>query len=246
MRSSNPVFTSLEKQAFTDNVEVATKSGITIKTITLVVISLITGFASIFLAQVMPEGLLFGILIGSGIFAFISVLLAMFVPKLAASMSILYAVLQGFTYGLLTWVLEMYFPGVASIALLGTALVFGVMFTLYNTGLLRGSNLLRSVVFGALLTVLVGSLIVGIVGLVNPEYINGFFSYEVTIAISLILIVMGALMLTLDFDRAESVVKMGLPKHYEWTVALGFMVTLIWIYYNILRLAVTVMGRNNN
>lgn len=246
MRSSNPVFTSLEKQAFTDNVEVATKSGITIKTITLVVISLITGFASIFLAQVMPEGLLFGILISSGIFAFISVLLAMFVPKLAASMSILYAVLQGFTYGLLTWVLEMYFPGVASIALLGTALVFGVMFTLYNTGLLRGSNLLRSVVFGALLTVLVGSLIVGIVGLVNPEYINGFFSYEVTIAISLILIVMGALMLTLDFDRAESVVKMGLPKHYEWTVALGFMVTLIWIYYNILRLAVTVMGRNNN
>lgn len=246
MRSSNPVFTSLEKQAFTDNVEVATKSGITLKTITLVVISLITGFASIFLAQVMPEGLLFGILISSGIFAFISVLLAMFVPKLAASMSILYAVLQGFTYGLLTWVLEMYFPGVASIALLGTALVFGVMFTLYNTGLLRGSNLLRSVVFGALLTVLVGSLIVGIVGLVNPEYINGFFSYEVTIAISLILIVMGALMLTLDFDRAESVVKMGLPKHYEWTVALGFMVTLIWIYYNILRLAVTVMGRNNN
>ena len=153
MRSSNPVFTNLEKQAFTDNLEVATKSGITLKTITLVVISLITGFASIFLAQVMPEGLLFGILISSGIFAFISVLLAMFVPKLAAPMSILYAVLQGFTYGLLTWVLEMYFPGVASIALLGTALVFGVMFTLYNTGLLRGSNLLRSVVFGALLTV---------------------------------------------------------------------------------------------
>ena len=57
---------------------------------------------------------------------------------------------------------------------------------------------------------------------------------------------MGALMLTLDFDRAESVVKMGLPKHYEWTVSLGFMVTLIWIYYNILRLAVTVMSRNNN
>jgi len=246
MRSSNPVFTNLEKQTLVSNVEAATKAGITFKTITLVLITLITGFASIFLAQSMPDGLLYGILIGSGIFAFIAVMLAMFMPKIAAPMSILYAVLQGFTYGLLTWVLEMYFPGVASIALLGTALVFGVMFTLYNTGLLRGSNLLRSVVFGALLTVLVGSLIVGIVGLVNPEYINGFFSYEVTIAISLILIVMGALMLTLDFDRAESVVRMGLPKHYEWTVALGFMVTLIWIYYNILRLAVTVMGRNNN
>lgn len=246
MRSSNPVFANLEKQVSLSDVETASKSGVTIKTITLVLISLVTGFSSIFLATSMPEGLLIGILIGSGIFAFLAVILAMTVPKLAAPMSILYALMQGFTYGLLTWVLEMYYPGVASIALLGTALIFGVMFTLYNTGLLRGSQLLRSVVFGALLAVLIGSLIIGIVGLFSPEYINSFFSYEVTIGLSLFLIVIGALMLTLDFERAENVVKMGLPKHFEWTVALGFMVTLIWIYYNILRLAVTVMGRNNN
>ncbi len=246
MRSSNPVFSNLEKQTFASDIEVASKAGITLKTITLVLLTIITGFSSIFIAQSMPEGLLIGILVGSGIFAFIAVMIAMFKPKLAAPMSIIYALLQGFTYGLLTWVLEAYYPGVATIAMLGTATVFGVMFVLYNTGLLRGSQLLRSTVFGALLTVLVGSLVIGVIGLFNPEYINGFFSYEMTIGISLVLIVIGALMLTLDFERAENVVKMGLPKNFEWTVALGFMVTLIWIYYNILRLAVTIMGRNNS
>lgn len=246
MRSSNPVFANLEKQTFVNDVETASKSGINIKTIILVMITIVTGFSSIFLAQAMPAGLLYGILIGSGIFAFLAVMLAMFVPKIAAPMSILYAVMQGFTYGLLTWVLEAAFPGVASIAMLGTGLVFAVMFVLYNTGLLRGSRLLRSVVFGSLLTVLVGSLVVGIIGLMNPQFIESFMSYELTVAISLILIVIGALMLTLDFERAEMVAKSGLPKSYEWTVALGFMVTLIWIYYNILRLAVTVMARNNN
>ncbi|WP_025725127.1 Bax inhibitor-1/YccA family protein [Acholeplasma granularum] len=246
MRSSNPVFSNLEKQTFQSNTVAATVSGISIKTVLLVVITLITGFSSVFIAQAMPEGLLIGILISSGIFTFLSVLLAMLIPKIAAPASILYAVFQGFTYGLVSWILEIYYPGVASIALLGTGIVFAVMFTLYQTGLLRGSNLLRSVVFGTLLTVLIGSLVISIIGLVNPGFIEGFFSYQVTVGISLILIVMGALMLTLDFDRADNIVRMGLPKNYEWTAALGFMVTLIWIYYNILRLAVTVMGRNNN
>ena len=246
MRSSNPVFSNLEKQAFDSNAVTATTAGISIKTALLVVITLITGFSSIFIAQAMPEGLLIGVLISSGIISFISVMLAMFIPKIAAPASILYAVFQGFTYGLLTWVLESIYPGVASIALLGTGIVFVVMFVLYQTGLLRGSQLLRSVVFGALLTVLVGSLVISIIGLMNPDFINGFFSYEVSIGLSLVLIVMGALMLTLDFERADNVVRMGLPKQFEWTVALGFMVTLIWIYYNILRLVVTVMGRNNN
>lgn len=140
----------------------------------------------------------------------------------------------------------MYFLGVVFIVFFGIVFVFGVMFILYNIGLLRGFNFLRFVVFGVLLIVLVGFLIVGIVGLVNFEYINGFFLYEVIIVISLILIVMGVLMLILDFDCVESVVKMGFLKYYEWIVVLGFMVILIWIYYNILRLVVIVMGRNNN
>src|SRR5690554_3010066 len=164
MRSSNPVFGNLEKQAFENDVEVATKSGVTWKTLTLVAITIITGFSSIFIAQALPE-LAIGLLIGSGLLAFIAVMLAMFIPKIAAPMSIIYAVLQGFTYGFITWVLESMIPGVASVALLGTGLVFGVMFILYNTGLLRGSKLLRSVVFGALLTFIVGSLIVGVIGL---------------------------------------------------------------------------------
>ena len=51
-------------------------------------------------------------------------------------------------------------------------------------------------------------------------------------------------MLTLDFDRADRVVAMGLDKRTEWQVGLGLLVTLIMIYYNILRLIVLVMARN--
>lgn len=60
------------------------------------------------------------------------------------------------------------------------------------------------------------------------------------------MVVLGAFMLTLDFERANTVVNMGLEKSAEWQVALGFMVTLIWIYYNILRLAVIFLSRNRN
>lgn len=246
MRSSNPIFTNLEKTAFNPTAETASKTGITIKTVVLLLITLVTGFFSIQIALAIPESLLIVVLLGSAIFAFIAVMLATFIPKIAAPMSIIYAVFQGFTYGLITWLLESIFPGVAVTALLGTATVFTVMFILYNTGLLRGSALLRSVVIGSLLTFIVGSLILSVASLINPGFFASFYSYEVAIGISLFLIVIGALMLTLDFERAENAVAMGLPKNYEWNVALGFMITLIWIYYNILKLAVTVMARNNN
>ncbi len=246
MRSSNPIFTNLEKTTFSNSAETATKTGITIKTIILLLTTLVTGFFSVQIATALPEPVLYAVLIGSGILAFIAVMLATFVPKTALVMSIVYALLQGFVYGLITWILESIFPGVAVTALLGTGTVFTVMFILYNTGLLRGSALLRSVVLGSLLTFIVGSLILSVTSLVNPGFIESFYSFDLAVGISLFLIVIGALMLTLDFERAENVVNMGLPKSAEWNVALGFMITLIWIYYNILRLAVTIMARNNN
>ncbi len=245
MRSSNPVFTNLEKQQFSTVSETATKNGVALKTLSLVVISLVTGFFSLQIAIIAPEFTL-GIAAVSGIVSFIAVLIATFNPKIAGIMSIIYALFQGLLYGLITHLLDAMFPGVASIALLGTVIVFVVMFALYQSGLLRGSPLLRSVVYGALITILVGSLVATVISLVNPVFINSIYSYELAIGISLFLIVMGAFMLTLDFERAEQVVNSGLPKAYEWIVALGFMVTLIWIYYNILRFAVLVMGRNNN
>ncbi len=241
MNSSNPVFASLEKRSSYAAEASATKSGIARKTFLLLALTLVSGYFSIFL----PVDFLIFALIFSSIIALVAVLVAMFVPRLAMPFSIVYALVQGVFYGTITWLLESMFPGVALTAIVGTASVFIVMFTLYNTGVLRGSELLRKVVLGSLVTFLLGSLIIAIMSLIDPYFLAAFSNnYELAIGISLFLIVLGALMLILDFDRADRVVSMGLEKRAEWQVALGFMVTLIWIYYNILRLAVVVMARN--
>src|SRR5690554_2543075 len=233
MRSSNPVFSRLEKEHVIVSGDVATKAGISSKTFLLVAITLISGFLSAFL----PEEFLIGVLGFAGIIAFIAAMLAMFIPKIAAPMSIVYSVGQGLLYGTITWILEAMFPGVALTALVGTAAIFVVMLVLYNTGMLRGSSILRAIVLGSLIAILLGSLAISILSLVNPSFGTAFSNnYELSIGITLFMIVIGAFMLTLDFDRADQVVNMGLEKRTEWQVALGFMITLIWIYYNILRL----------
>src|SRR5690606_8662060 len=104
---------------------------------------------------------------------------------------------------------------------------------------------LRAVVLGSLIAILIGSLVISILSLTNPAFVQAFAeNYELALFISIVFIVLGAFMLTLDFDRAERIVAMGLPKNQEWVASLGFMVTLIWIYVNILRFLVLVMGRN--
>jgi uncharacterized YccA/Bax inhibitor family protein len=60
-------------------------------------------------------------------------------------------------------------------------------------------------------------------------------SEPIVLLISGIFIVFGALMLTLDFDRAEMIVEGGMDRSYEWVVAVGLMVTIVWIYIELLR-----------
>ncbi len=243
MRSSNPMFSRIEKDAILVDGATATKTGISAKTFLLVAVALLSGFSSVFL----PGELLTGVLAFSGIITFIAAMLAMFIPKIAAPMSIVYSIGQGLLYGTITWILEAIFPGIALTALVGTASIFIVMLVLYNTGLLRGSSILRAIVLGSLIAILLGSLAISILLLVNPTFASAFTNnYELSIGITLFMIIIGAFMLTLDFERADQVVNLGLDKKMEWQVALGFMITLIWIYYNILRLAVTILARNQN
>jgi uncharacterized YccA/Bax inhibitor family protein len=70
-------------------------------------------------------------------------------------------------------------------------------------------------------------------------------SYGLAIGISVFLIIYGALMLTLDFDRAEAIVSSGADKKYEWMVALGLMVTIVWLYIEILRLIMIVASKRD-
>jgi len=239
MRSSNPIFSSLSKNGYVTD-KVATKAGISTKTFILLAITVISGFLSIYI----PVNVLEPLLIVSGIVAFIAVIVSMFKPKLSMLAGIVYSVSEGILYGIVTYYLNQFFPGVGATAMMGTAVVFVVMLVLYNTGLLRGSALLRKIVIGSLISMLVGTLVVSIMSLTNPVFLVELANnFGLALFISIFSVVLGAFMLTLDFNRADQVIAMGLGKEYEWAAALGFMITLIYIYINILRLLV-VLQRN--
>ncbi|VEU82840.1 Bax inhibitor-1/YccA family protein [Acholeplasma hippikon] len=238
MRSTNPIFERLEREnsVYTG---AQSRTGVVTKTALLIGLALLSGFLSIYI----PADILVGILIPVSILTFVASFIAIISRRFAAPAAIIYSVGEGLIYGILTHILELAFPGIGLIAIVGTLSVFLVMFTLYSTGLLRASSFLKKFVLGGLISIVVGSLLLSITSLINPAFANAFYANtSLLIAIYLGLIVFGGFMLITDFDRAESVVEMGLGKNEEWLASMGIMITLIWIYINLLRLLIVVMN----
>ncbi|MFU8792841.1 MAG: Bax inhibitor-1/YccA family membrane protein [Acholeplasmataceae bacterium] len=242
MRSSNPVFGNIERSAsYASTAEQASYQGITIKTAFMLLLAAGTGFFAI---TSIDANLLITLLIPAFIVALISVMVATFVPRLAMPFAILYALAEGIILGLVTAIANWYAPGAAYTAIIGTATIFGVMLFLYSSRTIRVTSRFRTIMFSVLISILLVIITVTIINLVNPAIFAGA-SIGLMIGISVFLIIFGALMLALDFDRAESIVSSGADKRYEWVVALGLMVTLVWIYFEILRLILILSSRRS-
>ena len=148
----------------------------------------------------------------------------------------LYALLEGLVLGGISAFFEKAYPGVAFQAV---GLTFGTLFVLllaYKTGVIRATQGFKIGVIAA-----TG----GIAVFYLAEMVLGFFHVQVPaingsgpwgIVFSLFVVVIAALNLVLDFDMIETGVRMGAPKYMEWYGAFGLMVTLIWLYLEILRL----------
>jgi uncharacterized YccA/Bax inhibitor family protein len=100
--------------------------------------------------------------------------------------------------------------------------------------------------FSVMLGLLVFFIIFGILSLFGGTMMtNIMLNPQIALGVGAIMIIIGALMLTLDFERAESIVESGADKRYEWIVSLGLMVTIVWIYIEILRfVAILTMSRD--
>lgn len=163
-------------------------------------------------------------------------LVTAFVPKLAKFLAPVYAFCEGALLCGLSLILESKFPGIAVQAITGTLLVFGVMLFLYRVGAIRATEKFRATVMSALITIMVLYLISLIGGFFNFQipFITGFG--PMSIVFSGIVIVIAALCLIMDFDFIEKGSAQMLPKDYEWYGAFGLMVTLVWLYIEILNL----------
>ncbi len=246
MRTSNPVFRSLENtQSYETTGDVASYGGITAKTLTLLLTAVASGFLFLYAVYTGAIGIesVFGFLIGSMIVGFIAVIMSRNV-RFAMIAGIVYAFAEGILLGTITALAELYAPGIAFTALIGTVAVFTVMLFLYSSRIIRVTTRFRKIVVGALISVIVTMVIFWIISIVAPTFVQTFYSPGLALLVTGILIILGAFMLTLDFERAEAIVSGGYEKRYEWVVSIGLMVTIVWLYIEILRFLLILASRN--
>jgi uncharacterized YccA/Bax inhibitor family protein len=245
MRTSNPtlngkVFTSLAGAPG----ETMTLNGTVNKTGILLVCAVATAAWTWHLAMnpatlPMDYGLLLGGMIGGLIFALITTFKKSWAPVTAPG----YALLEGLVLGSISALFEQRYPG---IAIESVCLTFGTMFVLllaYRSGMIKVTQKFRLGVVaatGAIFLFYMMEMVLGFFG-IHFVAVNG--SGLLGIGISLVIVCVAALNLVLDFDFIESGVAAGAPKYMEWYGAFGLMVTLVWLYLEMLRLMAKLRGR---
>ncbi len=182
-----------------------------------------------------------------GIFGgLICALAIVFKPNWSPYLAPAYGVLEGLFLGGISAILNETFkekyPGIITQAV---GLTFGVaiaMFLLYNFRIIKVTEKFRSVIFSATLGIAIFYLIAWVLRLFH---VNLPFMYDASplgIGISLFIIAIAALNLILDFDMIERGAAMGAPKFMEWYGAFGLLVTMVWLYLEILKLLARFAG----
>ncbi|UZJ79462.1 Bax inhibitor-1/YccA family protein [Fictibacillus sp. KU28468] len=176
------------------------------------------------------------LLLAGVIGAFIVSLITIFVPKASPFLAPLYAMLEGLALGGISAMYEAKFSGITTQAVLLTFSVLFALLIVYKLGLIKVTKNFRlgvmSATLGVALVYLV-DLVLRLFGL-NVPFIHetGVFG----IIISLVIVGVAALNLVLDFDFIERGVEQRAPKYMEWYAGFGLMLTLVWLYLEMLRL----------
>jgi len=191
----------------------------------------------------LPSGVI-GWMLGGAIGGFILAIITTFSPRRAAMTAPIYAVFEGLFLGAISAMFEAMYPGLVMRAVSLTFGVFFIMLLLYRSGTIRATEKFRTVIFaatGGIALVYFVSFIASMFGAhLGFMYGNGLMG----IGFSLVVVVIAALNLILDFDMITQGVNSYAPKYMEWYGAFGLMVTLIWLYLEILRLLSKLSSRN--
>lgn len=165
-------------------------------------------------------------------------ILTAFKPKLARFTAIAYAVAEGYVLGTISHLFDAQWNGIVVQAVLGTAGVFLAMLALYGLRILRVTPRLTKGIIGATFGVLVIYGVAWIASLFGADmgFVYGTDGGAFGVLLSVVIVGIAAFNLLLDFDFIEKGSTAGLPAYMEWYGAFGLMVTLVWIYIEMLRL----------
>lgn len=176
---------------------------------------------------------------------FIMALITSFVKKASPVTAPIYAILEGLFIGGISAYYETKYNGITVQAVTLTFAVFLALLIAYKTRIIKATENFKLGVFAATMGIFIAYLInfvLNIFGIGLP-YLHD--SSPIGIGISIFIVIIAALNLVLDFDFIEKGSEMRCPKYMEWYAAFGLMVTLIWLYIEILRLLSKIYGRRN-
>ncbi|MGL2962484.1 Bax inhibitor-1/YccA family protein [Flavobacterium sp. RSB2_4_14] len=182
--------------------------------------------------------------IGGAIVGFVLVLIATFKPQYSTFLAPGYAIFEGLFIGGISAIFEVMYPGIVIQAVSCTFVTFMVCFGLYKYEIVKVNEKFRSVVIAATLAIATYYLISWLLTLFTSFQPVHYGNSLMSIGISVIVIVVAALNLFLDFDQIEKGVAQKMPKYMEWYGAMGLMITLVWLYIEFLRLLSKISSRD--
>ena len=184
------------------------------------------------------------IMIGGAIGGFVMALVTIFKKTWAPFTVPVYALLEGLFLGGISRFFEDRFPGIASQAIILTLGILGALLLAYKSKLIKPTENFKlgiAAATGGIFLIYMINIIMGFFGSGIPMIHE---SGMIGIGFSVFVVIIASLNLVLDFDFIEQGVEQGAPKYMEWYGAFGLLVTLIWLYLEILRLLAKLNSRN--
>jgi uncharacterized YccA/Bax inhibitor family protein len=193
-----------------------------------------------------PE--LIGCMIVGGLGGFVLAMYTIFVPSHSPYTAPVYAVVEGLAIGSISTAMELVLPGIVFQAV---GITFGALLgilALYGTGIIRVNDTFRAVILGAMFAILFVYLITmlfGLFGVKVPyahEMLHG--NGALGIGFSVFVCIIASLSFAIDFQNIVEAQAARAPKWFEWYLGFGLLLTIVWLYLEVLRLLAKLRGNS--
>lgn len=194
-------------------------------------------------AGVFPDGLMY-CLIGGCLGGLVLALWTIFAPSHSPFTAPLYAIVEGLAIGAISTVFEARVP---MIALQAMGITFGALFgilALYGSGIIKVTDTFRAVVIGATMAVCLVYLATIVLRLFGLEFPYIHDAGPIGIIFSLVVCVIATLNFALDFQNIVDAQQARAPRWFEWYLGFGLLLTVVWLYLEVLRLLSKLQSRN--
>tara|TARA_B100001013_G_C24567951_1_gene425331 strand:+ start:57 stop:797 length:741 start_codon:yes stop_codon:yes gene_type:complete len=239
-RSGNPVLTSNAFNTTSVSSETMTINGTVNKTFLSLTLLMVTGYYTFMSGQIMS-----GFAIFSLIAAFIVAIITIYKKEWSPITVPIYAILEGIGLGWISYSFNSLYDGIVLSAICITVSILLAMLMIYRSGLIKPTENFKlgvAAATGGIMMLYMINLVMSFFGS-QMGIMNIQNASLMSIGFSLFVIVIAALNLVVDFDFIEEGAEKGAPKYMEWFGALGLMVTLVWLYLEILRLLAKLRSR---